>query len=222
MSWLVRFWQSTIGAKFVMAVTGVILYGFVVVHMLGNLNVFLGEEAMNHYAATLRLVPELLWAIRGVLLLSLVGHVASWVVLARRLGAARPIAYQRVQPRASTLASRTMRVTGPLVLAYLVYHLLHLTFGVVHPDFRELEVSPDAFHNLTVGLSNPLVALVYIAANLMLGLHLWHGAFSLFKTLGLASERHLRLAKQLAAALTALVVAGNVLIATFVLTGLWK
>lgn len=222
MSWLVRFWQSTIGAKFVMAITGVILYGFVIVHMLGNLNVFLGADAMNHYAETLRLVPELLWAVRGVLLLATIGHIASWVVLARRLASARPVAYKQVTPRASTLYSRTMKVTGPMVLAYIVYHLLHLTLGAVHPDFRELEKAPDAFHNLTVGLSNPLVALVYIVANLMLGLHLWHGAFSLFKTLGLSGERHLRLAKQLATALTTLVVVGNVAVATFVVTGLWK
>lgn len=222
MSWLVRFWQSTIGAKFVMAITGVVLYGFTIVHMAGNLNVFLGAEAMNHYAETLRLVPELLWLVRGVLLASLVGHIASWVRLRSLTAAARPVAYQQRANRASTLYSRSMAITGPLVFAYIVFHLLHLTLGVVHPDFRELEKAPDAFHNLTTGLSNPLVGIVYIVANVMLGLHLWHGAFSLFKTLGLAKERHLALAKQVATGLTTLVVGGNVAVAVYVLTGLWK
>lgn len=224
MEWLLRFWRSTVGAKVVMALTGVVLYGFTIVHMLGNLNVFLGETAMNEYGAMLHAVPELLWAARLTLLAALVGHIASFLQVAKRTMAARPVAYEKRANRASTLYSRTMRVSGLIVLVYIVMHLLQLTVGNLHPgEFRmQSEKAPDAFHNLTTLLQVPWIGVVYIVCNVLLGFHLWHGSFSLFKTLGLHGERHLGLAKSVSWALSSAVVGGNVLITVAILTGLVK
>lgn len=227
MQWLFRFWRSTIGAKVVMALTGAVLYGFVIFHMAGNMNVFLGREAMLDYTELLHMSEEVVWLVRIVLLSCVVGHIASFVSLMGRTNAARPVGYQKKQDRAATLYSKTMRLSGVVVLGFIVWHLLHLTVGTVgdvkfHPDYRWAGHVADAYHNLTTGLAVPWMGGIYIFCNILLGFHLFHGSFSLFKTLGLAGEKHLRLARAVSYVLSSAVVGGNVAIAAAIVFGLVK
>jgi succinate dehydrogenase / fumarate reductase cytochrome b subunit len=214
------FLKSTLGLKIVMAVTGLILFGFVVAHMIGNLQVYLGPEAMDHYAVFLRsfLHGSGLWIARAVLLGSVFLHIWSAWRLTLVNAAARPVGYREVQRRESSYASRTMRYSGVLLLLFIVYHLLHFTFGVhaVHPQFVHGEV----FHNFVTGFQNPVASAVYIAAMLVLGLHLYHGAWSFMQTLGLSHPRYDRLRYAVATVLTVVVVAANISFPVAVLTGL--
>ncbi len=218
-----RIWRSSAGTKAVMAATGMILFGFTIVHMLGNLNVFFGEKSMNDYGAMLHAVPELAYFARVVLGGALVLHIAAMVKLLRQSQAARPQAYKVVTPKASTIYSRTMRFTGPVVLVFIVLHLLNLTFhGVgsdfLHPGFKmQNEHAPEAYHNLTTLLQMPMWGVFYIIANACFGFHLWHGAVAMFRSLGLSGERQLGTVKMMASGLTALVAGGNIVIATSIL-----
>ncbi len=177
---LADIYRTTLGKKLVMAVTGTILLVFVVVHMLGNLQIFLGPEAINRYARLLRVEPALLWAARLALLASVGAHIVAAAQLTLVNWAARPVAYARRRYRATDYASRTMIWSGPIVAAFVVYHVLHLSVGVVHPSF----VPGDVYHNVVAGFSVWYVALFYVVAQLMLGLHLYHGVWSLTQTLG--------------------------------------
>ncbi len=146
-----RFWDSTNGQKIVMAITGAILFLFVIGHMLGNLQVFEGPEKLNAYGRFLHDVPEILWAVRIVLLASVILHIWSSVKLAARKLKARPVSYAKKQDVASTYASRTMYWSGPIILAFVIYHLLHLTAGWAHPGFDFIE--GDVYHNVVAGIS---------------------------------------------------------------------
>jgi len=214
-----RFWRSSLGLKIVMALTGLILLGFVIGHMIGNLQVYMGAEALNAYGAFLRRVGHggALWAARAVLLVSVILHIWSAWRLTLMNNAARPVGYREVERRQSTYASRTMRWSGVILLLFIVYHLMHFTFGVrgVHPDF----VPGDVFHNFVVGFSNPWVSGFYILAMLALGLHLYHGAWSFLQTLGLSHPRYNHLRHALATFVTVVVVAGNISFPVAVLTG---
>jgi succinate dehydrogenase / fumarate reductase cytochrome b subunit len=213
------FLRSSLGLKIVMALTGVILFGFVVAHMVGNLQVYLGPEAMNAYAVSLRALGHgtALWVARAVLLVAVGLHIWSAWRLTLMNRAARPVGYREVERRESTYASRTMRWSGVILLLFVVYHLLHFTFGprAVHPRF----VHGDVYHNFVTGFQNPLVSGFYILAMLFLGLHLYHGAWSFMQTLGLSHPRYNRLRQAFAAFLTLVVVAGNVSFPVAVLTG---
>jgi succinate dehydrogenase / fumarate reductase, cytochrome b subunit len=211
------FLTSTIGKKVVMAVTGLMLFGFVVGHMVGNLQVYLGPEAMNAYAASLRQLGHgtALWIARGGLLAALAAHVWAAVSLALANRGARKQRYKVYHPRASTYASRTMYWSGPLIFLFVGYHLLHLTTGNVHPDFHE----GDVYRNFIVGFSQPAVSAFYIAAMLALGLHMYHGVWSLLHTLGLAHARWNPLRQSLATFVAAAVVVGNVSFPVAVMTG---
>jgi succinate dehydrogenase / fumarate reductase cytochrome b subunit len=201
MGWIGTFYRSTIGRKIVMAVTGLILVGFVAGHMTGNLLMYRGPEAMNHYAEFLQGLGGLLWAVRAVLLVSVLLHIHSAFTLSRQARAARPAGYVELTPQVSTLSARTMRWGGVLLLGFLVFHILHFTTGTVHPDFSR----GDAYGNVVVGLRVPAAALFYIAAMLALALHLHHGVSSLFQTLGL-NHPHLNPARRRLAVLLAVVV----------------
>jgi succinate dehydrogenase / fumarate reductase cytochrome b subunit len=211
------FFASSIGKKVVMAVSGVVLFGYVVAHMLGNLQVYLGPAALNHYAESLRQVPALLWTARVTLLVAAIAHVWSAASLTRMNQRARPIGYRERDNRASTYASRTMRWSGVILLLFVVYHLLHLTFGArrVHPEF----VRGDVYHNVVTGFEHPLVSAFYIAAMLALGLHMYHGVWSMMQTVGLSHPRYEPWRKRFAAAITAIVVAGNISFPVAVLSG---
>lgn len=179
------FWASTPGKKVVMGVTGLIMTGFVILHMAGNLQVFLGAEKLNAYGALLHgPLHEVTILLRVVLLVSLVLHVVAAVQLTLLDRAARPVDYARKAPQAATPASRSLRVGGVVLLVFIVYHLLHFTTGQVHPDF----VPGDVYHNLTTGLARPAVAVFYLVAMVAIGLHLVHGAWSSLRSLGLAAE----------------------------------
>ena len=128
-----RFYDSTIGKKAIMAVTGLILFGFLVAHMLGNLQVFLGREVMNHYAETLHGNPGLLWGARIVLLVSVVLHAWAAIQLTAVKAAARPIAYVKPGNVQGSAGSRTMMLSGPVIALFVIGHLLHLTTGTIHP-----------------------------------------------------------------------------------------
>lgn len=212
-----RFARSTIGRKVVMAVTGIALFGFVLAHMAGNCQVFLGRDAFNHYAESLRefLHGTGLWAARGGLLVAAVLHVWAAASLTLQARAARPVAYRTWTANESTYASRTMRWSGVLVLAFVIYHLMHLTWGNAHPDF----VTTDPYHNFVAGFEVPLVSAFYILANVLLGFHLKHGLWSMLQTLGLSHPRYKRAAVLAATAFAVLVTLGNLTFPIAVLAG---
>lgn len=212
------FLASSVGKKVVMAVTGAVLFGFVIAHMIGNLQLYLGPEAMNAYAAFLReiLHGAGLWIARGVLLASVSLHVWAATALTLTNRAARPVGYRTWTARDSTYASRTMRWSGVLLLAFVGYHLLHFTIGSVHPSFTE----GDVYHNVVAGFRVVPVSLAYIGAMLLLGLHLRHGAWSMLRTLGLGHPRYERLGHLVAALVAAVVVVGNISFPVAVLLGI--
>ncbi len=178
--------SSTIGKKIAVALTGAILLGFVAGHLVGNLQVFLGADVLNAYAAYLHSIPKALWAARIVLIIAVVLHVLFTIQLTRLNREARPIGYQSFDPSRSSIASRTMIWGGLVVFFYIIYHLLHLTTGTVHPSFDR----HDVYQNLISGLSIWYVALFYIVANVALGFHLYHGVWSMFQTLGLNHPKY--------------------------------
>jgi succinate dehydrogenase / fumarate reductase cytochrome b subunit len=177
-----RFWQTTIGKKAIMAVTGVILFGFLVGHLAGNLQMFEPPEKINHYSAFLRSVPALLWGARITLLVAVCLHIWSAFELWLLQRAARPIRYVRKVNEHSTYASRTMQWSGPIVLAFVIWHLAQFTFGAVHPGapFRE----GDVYNNVVLGFRVWPVSLFYIIAMILLCYHLYHGLWSMFQSLG--------------------------------------
>ncbi len=228
---LARIFTSSIGLKAIMAVTGIALSVFVLGHMAGNLLAFAGAGALNSYAVSLRKVPALLWGARIGLLVSVVLHIWAYLALTRASLAARSQNYKVTTYRESTLASRTMRWTGPLLLAFLVYHLMHLTLGVpaVHPQFMHFETQQDplrgpvlvahTYHNLVTGLLYAPVAIIYVAAIAMLALHLHHGVWSLFQTLGSNQPRFDSFGRRFATVFTLVVCAGFALVPIGVLLG---
>jgi succinate dehydrogenase / fumarate reductase cytochrome b subunit len=213
---ILALFRSSIGKKIVMAVSGLILFGFVLAHMLGNLQVFLGPTKLDEYGAALRRIPELLWAARLSLLAAVTAHIWSAYSLTMLNRAARPAGYREQSWLESTWASRTMRWTGVILLAFIVYHLLHFTFGSVHPDFIPGAVN----HNFVTGFRDPLVSAFYIAAMLSLGFHLYHGAWSMLQTLGLNHPRYNPLRHAFATFITALIVIGNISMPVAVMAGL--
>jgi succinate dehydrogenase cytochrome b subunit len=201
MGWIGRFYRSTVGRKIVMAVTGVVLVGFVIGHMTGNLLAFKGSDAINGYSRFLHSTGELLWAVRTVLLVSVVLHVHSAWTLTRAARAARPAAYAEREAQVTTLSARSMRWGGVLLLGFIVFHLLHFTTGTLHPYF----VPGDVYANLIVGFSVPAVVVFYLIAMAALALHLHHGVSSLFQTLG-ANHPHLNPGRRRLATFLAVVV----------------
>ena len=214
--------NSSVGRKIVMAVTGIVLSLFVLGHMAGNLQAFLpnGPAALDHYGAFLR---ELLhgtgiWFVRAGLLLAVGLHVWAYLGLTLKSWAARPQGYSVTDYEDATFASRSMRWTGPILGAFIVYHLLHLTTGTVHPHFVEGKV----YQNLVTGLAPVPVALFYIVAMGCLAFHLWHGAWSMLQTLGLSHPKYLAARKVFAIVFTVLVTGGFVLVPLAVLAGMLK
>lgn len=181
-----RFWNTTIGKKAVMATTGVILALFVVGHLLGNLQIFLGPDQFNGYARTLRHLPELLWPVRIILLASVILHIFSSLQLAVTKSEARPVGYSRYRTSGSSYASRTMYWSGPIIAAFVVYHLLQFTFGAGGTPYNPF----DPYGNVISGFRVPAVSIFYIIAMFLLCLHLRHGLWSLFQTLGFYHPRH--------------------------------
>ena len=224
MSWVLNFYRSAIGKKAVMAVTGVVLFGFVLVHRLGNMKMYLGAEEFNHDAEWLRVVgapvvPEktVLWLFRLGLLAAVGLHIHAATTLTLLSRRARPDRYGQLTTQTATYASRTMRWGGVIIALYVFYHLAHLTWGLswAHSDF----VHGDPYHNLVSGFSAPAVAGVYMLANLVLGFHLYHGLWSLFQSLGLNHPRFNPWRRRFAQAFAFVVTAGTLSFPVAVLTG---
>jgi succinate dehydrogenase / fumarate reductase cytochrome b subunit len=177
-------WNSAVGKKALMAVTGIVLFLFVLVHMIGNLQAFQGAEKLDHYAELLRISPPFLWFTRIVLLVAALVHAVAGIQLWSERQRARPVAYQDFRPVVSSTASRTMIWSGLLILGFVVYHLLDLTIGVVHPNFQHGRV----YANLVASLSRGIGFTIYLVAMIGLGFHLWHGLYSMFQSLGLSNR----------------------------------
>ena len=223
MPWFRDLTRSAVGKKAVMAVSGIVLFGYVLLHMLGNLKLYEGPQKLDAYAGFLRevgspLVPPegLLWVVRVVLLVAVVLHVWSAWALTRMSYAARPVGYEKRDAVAMSYASRTMRWGGVILLLFIVYHLLHLTTGTLHPRFMPGAV----YHNIVTGLQVWWVALFYAAAQVALGLHLYHGLWSMFQTLGWNHPRYNRWRRWFAAAFAWLITLGNLSFPLAVWSGL--
>ena len=214
------FRASTVGKKIVMAVTGVILFAFVIGHLLGNLQVYEGPAKLNAYGAFLHSIGEFLWPVRIILLIAVALHIIATVQLALRKKRARPIGYSRKQAIASSYASRTMYWSGPIVLAFIIFHLLHLTAGYIHPGAAYIE--GDVYHNVVAGFQVWWVSLSYIVAICLLGLHLRHGMWSMFQTVGIHQPQHTARLQKAALIIALLIVLGYISIPISVLLGLVK
>ncbi|MFH1017437.1 MAG: succinate dehydrogenase cytochrome b subunit [Pseudomonadota bacterium] len=212
------FFRSQVGRKIIMALTGIVLFTFLVGHMIGNLQLFLGQEALDSYAVFLSqfLHGKGIWIARAGLLLAVGLHVWAATMLTLESWNARPRGYRVQVWREATYASRTMVWSGPIIALFVVYHILHFTLGTVHPDFRPGEV----YHNVVSGFSVLPVSLVYIAAMLCLGFHMWHGIWSMLQTLGLSHPRWNPLRLAFSIGVTAVVVIGNISMPMAVLAGI--
>lgn len=217
------FLASSIGKKIVMAVTGIMLVGFVVGHMAGNLQLYLpahgGEHPLDAYGHFLRtmLHGAGIWIARGGLLVAALLHIWAAVTLTQMNMEARPVAYKEVKSQASTLASRSMRVSGFIVLSFLIFHLLHLTLGKIGP-FEEGKV----FQNVVQGFQSPVISGFYILAMVCLFGHLRHGVWSMLQTLGLSHPSYNTLRDRLAFGVALLVVGANISFPLAVLAGFVK
>ena len=197
--------------KFVMALTGAVMLAYLVVHMLGNLKIFFGEQALNTYASWLREVGEpalpgegMLWIIRVVLLVSVVAHIVAATILARRARAARPVKYAHRRPVTTSYASRTMRWGGVIIALFIVYHILDLTTGTLNPNGQHGEV----YDNVVADFSRWYVTLAYTVAMIALGFHLRHGIWSALQTLGRSSGPNQLRYKAIALVFAVLLTAG--------------
>ena len=214
--------STSIGRKLLIALTGIALIGFLIAHLLGNLLVFQGRDALNAYAAWLKSNP-LLWVARAGLLAVFGLHVGLAVQLARENRAARPARYARgLAVRGTRRASRYMLVTGLMVFAFVVFHLLHFTLGVVEPASHALTDAQgrhDVYGMVVRGFSVPWIVLAYAAAMALLGLHLHHGVLSVLQTLGVGNPTWAPLARTAASALVVALIGGNFAIPLLVFLG---
>jgi succinate dehydrogenase / fumarate reductase, cytochrome b subunit len=219
MNTLLSFWRSTIGKKVVMGVTGLIGLGFVIGHMAGNLQAFSGEEKLDAYGALLHgPLHELLLVARVVLIGAVILHITAAYQLTMLSRAARPVDYAARKPQVSTLASKTLRWGGVLLLVFIVFHILHFTIGTVHPDYVEGRV----YRNLSTGFAVKWVAAFYLVAMVALGMHLYHGAWSSMRTLGLAKQSAHPLKRYLPVALAIVISLGFAVIPLAFLLGILR
>ena len=221
---LVDFYRSTIGKKIIMGVTGLIGIGFVILHMAGNLQAFVGRAKINAYGALLHgPLAELTWLLRIVLIVSVILHVLMAYQLTRISAAARPIGYQRKEPQVATLASRTMKWGGVLLLVFIVVHLLHFTTEQIDPagwrGMDDLRGNRDVYGNIVGSFQIWWVAAFYVIAMIALGLHLYHGAWSSIRTLGYAKSTPKPLHRRIALAVAVIVWAGFTVIPVAVFAG---
>lgn len=224
--WVLDFYRSAIGKKAVMAVTGIMLLGFVLAHMLGNLHMYQSAEEMNHYGEYLRTIGEpilphsgALWILRGALIVAFILHIHAAATLTLMNRQSRPVGYKGGRSyMAANYAARTMRWSGIIVGLYLVFHLMDLTLGggAASDSFE----SGQPYENVVASFERTPVAIVYIVANVLLGLHIYHGAWSLFQSLGLANPRFNHWRRGFAMVFAAVIVMGNVSFPIAVMTGL--
>jgi succinate dehydrogenase / fumarate reductase cytochrome b subunit len=219
---LSRTLSSSIGTKIVMAASGTLLALFLVAHVLGNLEIFAGRDAMNHYGELLRTFPWMLWVMRTGLLLLAVVHIVAAVRLARINRAARPQAYARKRNRATNLAARTMLVSGSVLAAFVVFHILHFTTRSIEPAYKTMHDAAgrhDIFGMVTDAFQQPALVVLYVLSMLLLGLHLAHGAASAVHTLGASHPRYRPSLRHAGTVFALLVVLGFIAVPLAVLGG---
>lgn len=225
MNALVNLFTSSIGKKFLMAITGVVLFFFVIGHMLGNLQIFLGPEVLNRYGAFLKSNPGVLWGVRIVLLVIVAIHITTAVQLSLANTAARPEKYLTPANYKSSYASRTMIWSGVILLAFIIYHLLHFTALAIDPGFAHLHDAQgrhDVYRMVVLGFSHPLVSLFYIFSMALLCLHLSHGVSAMFQSLGLKNKAYGTLIDRFALAAAVIIFLGYSSIPVAVLLGIVK
>lgn len=187
------FYQSSIGKKIIVALTGLILIGFIIGHLLGNLQIFFGAEYINSYAEKLRSLGIVLWVIRAFLLVTVLLHIYFTISLALANRRARPEAYKKKSYVKATFASRSMAMSGLVLLAFIIFHIAHFTVRVTDPRFQLLKADPlnryDVFSMMVYGFQNPIVSGFYVLAMFLLALHLSHGTSSFFQSLGLNDKK---------------------------------
>ncbi|MEM6885755.1 MAG: succinate dehydrogenase cytochrome b subunit [Verrucomicrobiota bacterium] len=187
---------STLGRKYIMGITGVGLVGFIVIHMLGNWQIFLGQDALNQYAVLLKSSDKVLWGFRLGLLAMIFLHIAAAVSLVIDNRKARPVGYTNESTVQASYASRTMKYSGVIILAFAIYHILHFTAKVTHPKYHEMKVPldgvmvPDVYGMVIHGFSNPWISIFYIVSVGLLCMHLSHGVSSMFQSLGLMTRNN--------------------------------
>jgi succinate dehydrogenase cytochrome b subunit len=208
-------WRSTVVRKALVAVSGLALWTWVVLHVAGNLTLFSGPAVADGYATALRRAPTGLWAARVGLAMALMVHVAGVASLARVGRVARPRHQPQLPRDTSAMAARGMRIGGVLLLAFVVYHLLHLTVGVLHPHFEPGRV----YDNVVVGLRPPRIAAIYVGAAVLLGLHLLHGLWAAGRSLGIRPDAAGRRRRPVAAVLSVAIAAGFASVPIAVLAG---
>jgi succinate dehydrogenase cytochrome b subunit len=193
MSWFIGYVRSSIGAKTIMAVTGLLMVLFAIVHMLGHLQMFGGQALYNGYAHTLQSLWEVKWPVRAGLLAVFVVHIASAMRLVFLNRMARPVKYAVYRPTRATTAGRTMAMTGIVILAFVVFHLVHFTFGLVSPEYFHLQDPAghyDAYTMFVRGFTNPFIYGTYLVAIALLSVHLAHGASAWLQSLGLRHPKY--------------------------------
>jgi succinate dehydrogenase cytochrome b subunit len=223
MSTATRFYRSSLGKKYIMALTGVALFAFVIIHMLGNLQIFLGPASINGYAAFLKSKPGLLWAARAGLLAVAIMHIISALQVARANRAARPVDYVEKKFLAS-FAGQTILFSGIIIFIFIVYHLLHFTFGTVDPSLVALKdpkdpLRHDVYRMMISGFSNIGASVFYIVSMGLLMLHLSHGLSSMFQSLGLRRKAYARGIDIFAKTAATLIFLGNCAIPVAILAG---
>ena len=214
---------TSLGSKVLIALSGLALAVFVVFHMLGNLQVFQGPDALNAYASFLRDMPMALWSARLALMALVVLHIGLSLRLAMHNQRARPVGYEAHRYRRASVASRTMALTGSLLLIFIVFHLLHLTAGVLDPAAHnrlDLRGHRDVFGNVVHAFQNPFLVVIYLVGQLVLGLHLSHALSSSLQTLGMEHPMLDRLFRGVGPLIAMLVVVGNTAIVLAIAFGL--
>lgn len=221
-------YSTALGKKYVMAITGLMLIGFVVVHMVGNLKMYLGREDLDHYSHFLQelLVPivprhTVLWILRSSLIVAVLLHIHAAYSLTRMNHAARAVKYQGPRDyQVANFASRTMRWSGIIIFLFVVWHLLDFTFGTVNGVGAKGDFVRNAvYDNVVRSFDRPIVSIFYILANLALGFHLFHGVWSLFQSMGWNNPKFNEWRRYLAIAIAAIVVVGNVSFPIAVMAG---
>ena len=206
---------SLLGQKLIMAATGIVLYLFLIGHLLGNLQIFSGRDTLNGYAAFLQGTGEILWATRGVLLLALLLHIIAAVRLTIANWRARPVAYALKREIETNYAARTMIVSGPLILLYAIYHLMMFTFLTTGPGYSKTDV----YRNVVLAFQQPAISAVYMVAMLVLAYHLWHAGWSMLQTLGITYPGVASLRWRLFPVISVVIALGYVTIPVAVLLG---
>jgi succinate dehydrogenase / fumarate reductase cytochrome b subunit len=212
------FFETTVGKKMVMALTGAVLFVFVVFHLLGNLLVFWGRDELNRYAEVLRALGGYIWIARLTLLTALILHIVCAVQLTIANWVARPVSYSFRNDVETNYAARTMIVSGPLLFAYVIYHLLMFTFLTTGPGHSRTDI----YGNVVAAFQVPVISAVYIVAMLVLGLHLYHGVWSMLQTAGIGNPRYKYLRRVVAPAVAVVIAGGYIAIPVAVLCGMGR